>query len=160
MTIPTPAAAPVQPEPTHGCLRCGRPIPIHTSMCEACNPLGLKEPAATQVHAIAAGGVILFVLFLAVVGRLAIGGNGPFTGTVDGVAATDGGLAVTLTVANAGSGGASTTCLLVPADRPVGGPSQLVQTPKVDGGTSITFTTTVGAFGTSAVALAVDCKSP
>ena len=43
-TTPRPPRRP--PEPTHGCVRCGAQIPIHESMCERCNPLGLKAPAA------------------------------------------------------------------------------------------------------------------
>ena len=37
-------------EPTHGCVRCGAPVPIADGMCERCNPLGLKQPAASQAH--------------------------------------------------------------------------------------------------------------
>ena len=36
--------------PTHGCVRCGAPIPIDDGMCERCNPLGLKQPAPSQAH--------------------------------------------------------------------------------------------------------------
>ena len=49
-TTPTPAAAPAPAEPMHGCVRCGARIPISESMCERCNPLGLKAPAASQAH--------------------------------------------------------------------------------------------------------------
>ena len=46
----TPAPAPVTgpPELTHGCVRCGARIPLAESMCERCNPLGLRAPAASQ----------------------------------------------------------------------------------------------------------------
>ena len=49
-TVPAPGAASAPPEPLHGCVRCGARIPIAESMCERCNPLGLKSPAASQAH--------------------------------------------------------------------------------------------------------------
>ncbi|MEO7663689.1 MAG: hypothetical protein ABIV26_01075, partial [Candidatus Limnocylindrales bacterium] len=104
MTSPaTHPTTPARIEPTHPCLRCGRPIAIDDSLCELCNPLGLKQPSATQVHAIAAGGIVLFVIILAVLGRVGLSGVGPFQGSVAGVAARAGGLAVTIAVSNDGS---------------------------------------------------------
>ena len=87
----SPATLPAASDPTHGCVRCGRPVPIHVALCEECNPLGLKQPAATQVHAIAAGGIVLFVVVLAVLARVGLSGVGPFSGVVAGVEARDGG---------------------------------------------------------------------
>ena len=56
-TTPSPAA-PAPSEPMHGCVRCGARIPIVESMCERCNPLGLKAPAASQAHGTALLGVV------------------------------------------------------------------------------------------------------
>jgi hypothetical protein len=156
----SPATFPATPEPTHGCVRCGRPVPLHVALCEECNPLGLRQPAATQVHAIAAGGIVLFVVVLAVLAGVGLRGVGPFRGAIAGVESRDGGLAVTISVSNAGSKGAATTCRVVEADRPVGGPGQLVQTPSVPAGETVTFIATVAAFGAEPRALAVDCQSP
>jgi len=157
----TPATLPAPPTPTHPCLRCGRPVPIQDSLCETCNPLGLKQPAATQVHAIAAGGILFFVLIMALVGRAWLGGVGPFRGAIGGVAAAaDGGLVVQLTVTNDGSTGAATSCRVVEAERPVGGPGQLVQTPIVPAGQALTFSATVTVFGDQVRDLAIDCRSP
>ncbi len=163
MTTPTTLSA--APEPTHGCLRCGRQIPIHESLCEFCNPLGLKQPAATQVHAIAAGGILLFVVILAVLARSALQGVGPFSGEVVSVfrgttAAATGGLEVTVAVTNKGTSPSATTCRVVAADREAGGPAQLLQTPNVPAGQTITFTAAVSVFGDQPVELAVDCQSP
>ncbi len=149
-----------KPTPLHGCVRCGRPVALDIALCEDCNPLGLKQPASTQVHAIAAGGILLFVLFLAVVGRAALGGIGPFSGEVRGVAASAGGLAVTLAVTNAGSTASATTCRVVEASRPVGGPGQLLQTPNIQPGQTREFTAQVSVFGGALQDLAVDCQSP
>ena len=147
-------------EPTHGCVRCGRPVPVHVALCEECNPLGLKQPAATQVHAIAAGGIVLFVVILAVLGRAALSGVGPFSGAVTGVAAVPGGLTVTLAVTNAGTKSSSTTCRVVEIARPVGGPGELLQTPNIAAGQTVEFTALVSVFGTQRIDLAVDCQSP
>ncbi|MEO8208365.1 MAG: hypothetical protein ABI598_04960 [Chloroflexota bacterium] len=133
---------------------------IHVALCEDCNPLGLKQPATTQVHALAAGGIVLFVLFLALVGRLAIGGIGPFSGEVLHVASATTGLEVTVAVTNKGSTASATTCRVVEAARPVGGPGQLLQTPNIPAGETIEFTAAVSVFGLAVQDLGVDCQSP
>jgi hypothetical protein len=155
-------ARPIEaPEPTHPCIRCGRPgVAAENALCELCNPLELAQPSATQVHGIAALGIIVFVAFLAAMGRLAVSGTGPFEARVDNVAAADGGLAVTLTVANEGKKDVATTCRVVEAARPIGGAGELVQTPKIAAGAAAQFTATVTRFGTTPIGLAVDCQSP
>lgn len=153
-------ATPAKPEPTNACLRCGRAIPIGDSLCELCNPLGLKQPAATQVHAIAAGGVVFFVLLLAVLAQVGLSGVGPFSGSIVGVEARPDGLAVSIAVSNAGTKGAATTCRVVDAERIAGAPGQVVQTPVIPAGESLTFTATVTVFGSTVRTLAVDCQSP
>jgi len=156
---PAPAAGPAA-ELTHGCVRCGRRVPIHVALCEDCNPLGLKQPAATQVHALAAGGIVAFVVFLAIIGRVALGGIGPFSGAIGGVSAAPGGLQVTVSVTNKGTRNAATTCRVMATDREVGGPSQVLQTPNVPAGATIEFSSMVAVFGTELQNLAVDCQSP
>lgn len=156
----TPATVPSASEPMHGCVRCGRPVPIRVALCEECNPLGLSQPAATQVHAIAAGGIVLFVIVLAVLAGIGLSGVGPFSGTVRAVEAREGGLAVTISVSNEGSKDAATTCRVVEVGRPAGGPGQVVQTPSVPAGETLEFTAPVTAFGMDPKALAVDCQSP
>ena len=158
MTAPSSLSA--RPEPTHGCVRCGRPVPIHIALCDECNPLGLKQPAATQVHAIAAGGILLFVLILAVIGRGVLQGIGPFSGEIRNVAASSAGLQVTVAVTNKGTNASATTCRVVAADREAGGPAQLLQTPNVPPGATIEFTTAISVFGDQPVDLAVDCQTP
>ena len=155
-----PATAPAKPEPTHACMRCGRPVAIDVALCDDCNPLGLKQPAATQVHALAAGGIVLFVVFLAVLGRLGLSGVGPFTGQAGDVVAAPGGLSITLSVSNAGSKAASTSCRVTEVGQPTGGLGELVQTPIVPAGESITFAASLTAFGDVPRALAVECQSP
>lgn len=155
-----PSSASTRPEPTHACVRCGRPVPVHVALCDDCNPLGLKQPAATQVHAIAAGGILLFVLFLAVMGRMALSHVGPFTGAITSVVQEPGGLRVTLAVTNRGTTNAATTCRIVGAEREPGGPGQVVQTANIAGGATLEVVADTSIFGTELRNLAVDCQSP
>jgi hypothetical protein len=148
-------------EPTHPCIRCGREgVPADAGLCELCNPLELSQPSATQMHGIAALGIIVFIVILAVAGRAALSGTGPFGGQVVGVYPTTDGLAVTLVVANQGTKAAATTCRVSETPARIGGPSQMVQTPLVPAATSVEFTTVVTRFGTTRIELAADCQSP
>lgn len=161
LAAPGPVAGPPAAEPTHACIRCGRPdVPLDKALCEQCNPLELAQPSATQVHGIAALGIIAFVALLAVLGRAVIAGTGPFTGTVLGVGPAAGGLAVTLNVHNAGSKAGATTCRIIQDTRPVGQPGDLVQSPSVPAGGDLQFSAIVTKLGTVPVGLVADCQSP
>jgi hypothetical protein len=162
---PAPAPAAAAPrrtlEPTHPCIRCGREgVAADAGLCEFCNPLELSQPAATQMHGIAALGIILFIVVLAVAGRAVIAGTGPFGGSVLSVTPTTGGLAVTIEVANQGSRAASTTCFVSESPPRFGGPKQQVQAPLVQPGATVRFTATVTRFGSEPIGLAVDCPTP
>jgi hypothetical protein len=155
------AAAREEPEFTHPCIRCGRPgVAAQHGLCDDCNPLELAQPSATQVHGIAALGIIAFVVVLAVLARFALAGTGPFVGYVTGVAPTDGGLAVTLVVANQGANDAATTCRIVEAAGRLVARSQVVQTPVIPAGGELQFVSSVSRFGTVPVALVAECQSP
>lgn len=164
MTSSTPLAASPAPadggEAMHGCVRCGAQIPIHESMCEACNPLGLKAPAASQAHGIAFVGIGIAVVVMAVVARWMIADMGPFTSTVQGVAADPAGLRVTVAVTNAGSAAGATTCRI--DDPSAGGISPgaaFVESPRVGGGETVSFEVIVGGFGKEPRTLIADCGS-
>ena len=160
----TPATAPAvrrDLEPTHPCIRCGRPgVPAEAGLCELCNPLELSQPSATQMHGIAAVGIIAFVAVLAVLGRVALAGTGPFTGAVTNVAAAPGGLTVRLAVTNKGTNAAATTCTLTQAKPTVNAPAAAVQTPRIGAGETISVTADVSQFGAKAVDLLVSCGIP
>jgi hypothetical protein len=163
MAQPAAPAAPLleAPEPTHPCIRCGRPgVPAEKALCEVCNPLELAQPSATQVHGIAALGIIVFVAILAVLARWSLAGTGPFVGTIAGVSAISGGLSVSLTVENQGSKTAATTCRITDHGDPTGGPGELVPTPQIGANSTATFSVIVTKLGTEPVALDVDCQSP
>jgi hypothetical protein len=146
---PTPPDIAAAPEPTHGCVRCGARIGIGESMCERCNPLGLKAPAASQAHATVFLGIGVAVVIMAVVARMLIANVGPFRSTVVGVASDPAGLRVSVAVTNAGSAAGTTTCRI--DDPAIGGISpqaMFVESPRVPGGGTVTFDVVVGNLGT------------
>lgn len=148
-------------EPTHPCIRCGREgVPADAGLCELCNPLELSQPSATQMHGIAVVGIIGFIFVLAVAGRAALAGTGPFVGIVGTVAATAGGLAVTLTVTNQGSKATATTCAIAETPARGGAATQVVQTPLIQPGATVEFVAIVTKLGSTPIALAADCSSP
>lgn len=157
-TVSSPPAAP--DEPTHGCIRCGRPVPADVAMCDDCNPLGLSQPSATQVHGTVALGIIAFVILLAVAGRFALSGVGPFEANLSNIAPTSDGLALTLTVKNVGSSQGSTNCRITDPARTGGGPAAFVLSPLIGSGEQVTFTANVRQFGTTPVPLDVSCQQP
>jgi hypothetical protein len=148
-----------QTAPTHACVRCGAPVAIDVGLCERCNPLGLRDSSSSQVHGIAIGGVILFVVILAVVGRFALSGIGPFEASITAVPDGDA-LAVTLTVTNQGTSSGQTTCHVSdPADRSgnVGG---FILSPRIEPGKTITFTQRLAELGPVVRPLDVRCSAP
>jgi hypothetical protein len=154
---PAPTAKPAL---THPCARCGAPVALDVGLCERCNPLGLRDASSSQVHGIAIGGVALFVVFLAIVGRLVLSGVGPFDASVASAVTDGSGLAITLTVTNTGSGGGRTTCrVLDPADR-TGSTGAFLLSPQIEPGQTVTFTQTVTALGAVERPLTVDCSAP
>lgn len=159
---PTPLTAAPAPspgaEPTHGCVRCGARIPLHESMCEACNPLGLKAPAASQAHGTVFVGIAVAVVIMAVVARFLIADMGPFTSSVAGVAADPVGLRVTVTITNEGSTAGATTCRIDdPTLGGIGPEATFIESPQVPGGATITFDVLVTSFGTEPRELIADC---
>lgn len=164
MTTPTPTASPGTasgPTPlTHGCVRCGAPVPLDVGLCERCNPLGLKDSSASQVHGTVFIGVLAAVVGLALIARLTLAGLGPFQSTVVRAATDGAGLAITLTVTNQGTAAGQTTCRLTdPRDRNGGG-AAFVLSPRIDPGATVTFTKTVTELGKTVRDLAVECSSP
>jgi hypothetical protein len=135
-------------------------VPVDVGLCERCNPLGLSDPASSQAHGTVFLAIALGVVFLAVAGRLAISGIGPFDARVTGVEAAPTGLAVTVDVHNQGTKAGPTTCRITdPANRGVG-PAAIVQSPSVEPGQSRTFTATVGQFGVAPRLLSISCEAP
>jgi len=154
-TAPAPAA-----EPTHPCARCGAPVGPGIGLCERCNPLGLGDSAASQVHGTVFGVVAIAIVVMLVLARLSLSGSGPFPATVAAVSPTADGLAVTLTVTNEGSQTGQTTCRVVDAaDRGVSN-SAFVLSPRIDAGQALSFSAVITELGTEPRELAVTCRTP
>lgn len=156
MTAPTAAS----PELTHACVRCGAQVAVDVGLCEDCNPLGLRDVSATQVHGIAFIGVAIAIVALAIVGRLAISGIGPFTHQITDLRSDGDALSVTLTVTNEGRNEGRTTCRLTdPLDRSGGG-AGLVLSPPIEAGQTLTFTKRVVGLGSTVRDLTIECSAP
>jgi hypothetical protein len=163
-TTSTPPVAPgavgTKPDPTHGCARCGAPVAMGVGLCEDCNPLGLRDVSASQVH----GTVIIMVLVgfvvLAIAARLAVTGLGPFPATLVSAVPVGDGLAITLTVTNEGSATGQTTCRVTDPAARGGASGAFLLSPPIDPGTTVTFTQTVAAMGSTARAFDVECRTP
>ncbi len=156
--------APTSPtvEQTHPCVRCGRPVPVDVALCERCNPLGLPQPASSQVHGSVFLAIGLAVVGLALLGRFALSGIGPFSGRVEAVVAAPPGLAVTVSVTNEGQNAGSATCRLYdPAQGSQVGPDSVyVTSPQVQPGETVSFSQQVTELGSTVRQLAVTCTGP
>jgi hypothetical protein len=155
-----PGAAPLKPEATHPCARCGAPVGPGIGLCERCNPLGLRDAASSQVHGTVFIGIAVAVVGLALLARMAIAGIGPFPAAIEGVTATGKGLAVSVTVTNEGSAVGRTTCRVVDVADPGISQSAFVLSPPIEPGQTLTFTSVVTEFGSAPRDLAVTCRTP
>jgi hypothetical protein len=160
MSTPSAGAAPRPAPPTHACVRCGAQVPLDVSLCERCNPLGLEQPATSQVHGTVFVALLLAIVVLAVAGRAALSGIGPFRGEVRQVLPVESGLAVTLAVRNDGSKSGVSTCRLTQTVNRGVGASAIVQTPEIGPGELREFSATIGGLGTEPLPLAVECSGP
>jgi hypothetical protein len=157
---PAPITASAAPGLTHPCVRCGKPTAIERGLCEECNPLGLRDASASQMHGIALVGVIVAIVALALVARFAITGIGPFEAAVADVQAAGSGLSVTIEVTNTGSAAGQTTCRVTDASPRGGGQAALVQSPRIEPGETRSITREVTEFGSEPMPLAVECQAP
>ena len=129
-------------------------------MCERCNPLGLPQPASSQAHGTVFLAIVLSVVGLAILGKFALSGIGPFSGTLAGVVAAPPGLAITISVTNAGASTGSTTCRVYdPTDTGGSGAAYLLSPPVPPGGT-VSFSKQTAILGSTVRPLAVECGAP
>jgi hypothetical protein len=133
---------------------------VDVALCDDCNPIGLAQPSASQVHGIAFVGVAIAVVVLAVLARLSVSGIGPFPAQVSAVAASGEGLGVTLVVTNQGTSAGSTTCRITDPAARFGGASAYVLSPRIGPGETATFTAEVSQLGAAPRLLAVECSAP
>ncbi len=150
-----------KPEPTHACVRCGRPVAMSLGMCDRCNPLGLADPAASQVHGTVVLAVGIAIVLLAVGARFALTGVGPFEARIGQVAATPAGLNVTVSVTNHGSRTGSSTCRIQNGAAQMSNAAAYFLSPQIEPGATVTFTRETASLGSAAVtSLTVDCMTP
>lgn len=128
------------------------------ALCRACNPGGLKQPAASQAHGTVFLGIALAVVAMAVVASFLVGGVGPFTAAVRGVVPDGGGLVLSLEVENGGSRAGTATCRVWDPTY-LGNPpvETFVRSPEIAAGQSLAFDQRVTALGTAERPLAVSC---
>jgi hypothetical protein len=120
----------------------------------------LRDSSASQVHGIAFIGVVAAVIALALVGRLAISGVGPFDGRIVSAAPDGGALAITLQVTNRGTSVGQTTCRVSdPADRN-GGRDDLILSPQIQPGETLSFTKRVTGLGSTVRDFSIECSAP
>ncbi len=156
MTPAVPAA-----QQTQGCVRCGATVPLGTAMCERCNPLGLKQPAASQAHGTVLLAVVAGIVGLALLGRFALVGIGPFEAHIGNVVPAPPGLAVTVTVTNLGASPGSATCRVYdPSAGGIGPESAFVLSPRIEPGRTVSFSKEVTMLGGVLRPLAVECTGP
>jgi len=164
MTSSTPASpaqpAPPKPALTHPCARCGTAVPLDVGLCERCNPLGLRDSASSQVHGTVFIGVLVAIVVLAVIGRVALSGVGPFTAVIGSVQPAAAGLTVTFEVTNTGTSSGQTTCSVTDASPRSRGAVAVVQSPRIGPGETRSFTRVLTEFGSEARELAVECHAP
>jgi hypothetical protein len=130
-------------------------------LCENCNPLGLKDVAASQAHGTVFLAIGIGVVLLAILGRLSLSGIGPFSGHVLAVIPSPPGLSVTLAVTNEGSRAGSATCRLFdPAAPGIGPESTSVESPRIDPGQTQTFSAAITTLGSTPVPVGVTCTGP
>jgi hypothetical protein len=141
-------------------VRCGAPVPIDVGLCERCNPLGLRDSSASQVHGTVVIAVLLAIVGLAFLARFAVSGVGPFTAEIGNAVPAGTGLAITLTVQNQGTATGQTTCRITdPADRNAS-KGAIVLSPRIDAGQTRTFEVTVYDLGSTVRPFAVACAAP
>lgn len=171
MTVPAPPTPPTPPAtsppgagqvaaPTHGCVRCGAPVPLDVAMCERCNPLALAQPSSSQVHGTVFLGVGIAVVALALLAGFALSGVGPFSASVASVVSDPPGLNVTLSVTNEGSRAGSTSCRVYDPSSPAAAEGAVLQTPRIEAGATISFNQRVTELGSEPRDLAVECRDP
>ena len=139
------------------CVRCGAPVTLNVALCETCNPLGLAQPSASQAHGTVFLGIGAAVLILAALAGASSKGVGPFTASLSSGISTPGGLAVTLTVMNTGTGPGSATCSVTTTKLGSAGIIEILNTPRIDAGASISVDRVVKSFGTTPLPLVVQC---
>jgi hypothetical protein len=138
---------------THGCVRCGRPVPLDVALCDTCNPTGLAQPAPTQAHGTVLVAIIGAVAVLALLAGLARSSVGPFEATIDDAVAVPPTIMLTISATNHGSSDSPTRCRVTDDE----GRTAIVATERIAAGATVTFTRVVTDLSADPTALHVTC---
>ena len=146
-------------EGVHACIKCGRSIGPHESICSSCNRAQMATPSASQYHGTLAVAIIAGVVALAIAGTLALRGVGPYGATAESFSlAANGELEVTVVVENHGTRAGRATCQIVVLD--VNGrrvASRRTATPSIEGGQSIVLVERLSGVRGAPERVGVDC---
>jgi hypothetical protein len=134
-------------------------VAIGVGLCERCNPLGLRDVSASQVHGTVFLGVCSAPSSCWRSSPVSRSGIGPFPVTIDEVVPAAAGLEVTLTVTN-GERAGQTTCRVMTASDRGGGPVAFVLSPAIAPGETVTFDLVVTGLGTEVTDLVAECRTP
>jgi hypothetical protein len=129
-------------------------------LCDDCNPLGLRDTAAGQVHGSVFIAVTAAIVILFVIARWSIAGGGPYPAAIDSVEPAGAGLSVTLTVTNDGPSDGQTSCRISRVGDGGTGTAAFVTSPRLAAHESKTFRSTVTGFGSTPTDLQVECRTP
>jgi hypothetical protein len=127
-------------------------------MCAACNPAGLKQPAASQAHGTVFLGIALAVAGLAVAATFLVGGVGPFSAAIRAVVPDGEGLVLAVAVENGGSRSGRASCRVWDPTY-MGSPpvETFIQSPAVGPGEELVFQQRVTGLGAAVRPLAISC---
>lgn len=149
-----PSAAPGSAlEATHGCVRCGRPVPLDVALCEQCNPIGLAQPAPAQAHGTVLVAVIGAVAVLAILAGLARSSVGPFEARIDDAVSVPPTIVLTISTTNGGSSATPTRCRVTDDS----GRYAVIATERIAPGATVTFTRVVTDLSADPATLRIDC---
>lgn len=142
------------------CIKCGREIGPHDTMCAACNRAGMVTPSASQYHGTVAVAIVLAVAALAIAASISLRGIGPWNAALlDAQADGAGAVSVMMTVINEGTAGGRAKCRIVAR----GDNGQILRTSNfvtdsIEGGSSSEITASVPGLPDVPPTLDVSCQ--
>ena len=156
----TDASTAADARPPRHCIKCGREIGQDESICEVCNRAGMATPSASQYHGTMVVAIIAGVIGLAIWASLATRGVGPYQASVLSFTPVEGdAVAVTVRVANEGTGRGTPNCRLAAQDaHGVELRSAGLATAQIDGGQSATFSGRIPGLAQPPAVVVVSCR--
>ena len=124
-------------------------------------PARAQAAGGGQAHGTVFLAIVGAVIGLAMLGRFALSGIGPFTGEIGNIVSVPPGLAVTLTVTNRARSAGSSTCRVYdPGSTGIGPDAAFIVSPRIDPGKTVSFSKEITQLGGAVRPLAVECTGP